>query len=92
MVLDMDLLECSFDATVFTRNRPRRLAHDAGRAMFDEVVLAEHAKDLLSYAYSSVDGTLIGAAASIKSFRPQNGPPTWTLTHMPVRATCGIGA
>ncbi|MCY4522789.1 MAG: transposase, partial [Caldilineaceae bacterium] len=28
--LDMDLMERSFDATVFTKNRPRLLAHDAG--------------------------------------------------------------
>lgn len=73
--LDMDLLECSFDATVFARNRARRLVHDAGRAMFDELMLAEHAKGLLSNAYSSVDGTLIEAVASIKNFRPKNGPP-----------------
>ena len=36
--LDMDLPERSFDATVFTKNRPRLLVHDAGRALFDEVV------------------------------------------------------
>ena len=74
--LDMDLLECSFDATVFARNRARRLVHAAGRAMFDELMLAEHAKGLLSNAYSSVDGTLIEAVTSIKSFRPKNGPPS----------------
>lgn len=44
--LDMDSLECSFDATAFTRNRPRRRAHNAGRVMFDEVVLAAHAGGL----------------------------------------------
>ncbi len=38
--LDMDLMERSFGATVFTKNRPRLLAHDAGRALFDEVVWA----------------------------------------------------
>ena len=36
--LDMDLMERSFDATVFTKNRLLLLAHDAGRALFDEVV------------------------------------------------------
>ncbi|MCY3659209.1 MAG: hypothetical protein OXG36_09325 [Caldilineaceae bacterium] len=32
------------------------LAHDVGRAMFDEMVLAAHAESLLSNAYSSMDG------------------------------------
>ncbi len=54
--LDMDLLECSFDATVFTRNRSRRLAHDVGRAMFNKVVLAAHAEGLPSDVCFSVDG------------------------------------
>lgn len=36
--LDMDLLERSFDATIFTKNRQRLLTHDADRALFDEVV------------------------------------------------------
>ncbi len=41
--LDMDWLECGFDATAFTGNRPRRRAHNARRVMFDEMVLAAHA-------------------------------------------------
>ncbi|MDE0672422.1 MAG: leucine-rich repeat domain-containing protein [Caldilineaceae bacterium] len=57
--LDMDLMECSFDATVFTKNRPRLLAHDAGRALFDEVVWAADEEGLLSDEHFSVDGTLI---------------------------------
>jgi len=73
--LDMDLMERSFDATVFTKNRPRLLAHDAGRALFDEVVWAADAEGLLSDEHFSVDGTLIEAAASLKSFRPKEGPP-----------------
>ena len=73
--LDMDLIERSFDATVFTKNRRRLLAHDVGRALFDEVVLAADAQGLLSDEHFSVDGTLIEAAASLKSFRPKDGPP-----------------
>ena len=34
--LDMDLLERSFDATVFTKNRPRLLAHAAACRLHDE--------------------------------------------------------
>ena len=46
--LDMDLMERSFDATVFTKNRQRLLAHDAGRVLFDEVVWAADEEGLLS--------------------------------------------
>ena len=73
--LDMDLMERSFDATVFTKNRQRLLAHDAGRALFDEVVWAADEEGLLSDEHFSVDGTLIEAAASLKSFRSKEGPP-----------------
>ena len=66
--LDMDLLECSFDATVFTKNRPRRRAHDAGRAMFNEVVLAAHAEGLLSDVCFSVDGPPPPAANDAHGF------------------------
>ncbi len=72
--LDMDLIERNFDATVFTKNRRRRLAHDVGRALFDEVVLAADAQGLLSDEHFSVAGTLIEAAASLKSFRPKDEP------------------
>ena len=37
--LDMSLLESSFDATVFTKNRDRLLDHQVGRKLFDEVVV-----------------------------------------------------
>ena len=73
--LDMDLMERSFDATVFTKNRQRLLAHDAGRALFDEVVWTADEEGLLSDEHFRVDGTLIEAAASLKSFRSKEGPP-----------------
>lgn len=38
--LDMDLLERSFDATIFTKNRQRLMDHDVGWALFDELVWA----------------------------------------------------
>ncbi len=73
--LDMDLMERSFDATVFTKNRQRLMEHDVGRALFDEVVWAADGEGLLSDEHFSVDGTLIEAAASLKSFRPKEGAP-----------------
>ncbi len=65
----------NFDATVFTRNRQRLMDHDVGRALFDEVVWAADGEGLLSDEHFSVDGTLIEAAASLKSFRPKDEPP-----------------
>src|SRR5918912_281144 len=74
--LDMDLLEPSFDASTFAKNRQRLLQHDVAQQFFDEVVLAADRLGLLSDAHFTVDGTLIEAAASLKSFRPKDGPPS----------------
>ena len=74
--LGMQLLERSFDATVFTKNRLRLLEHQVGQQLFDEVVLAADRRSLLSDEHFTVDGTLIEAAASLKSFKPRGaGPP-----------------
>ena len=59
----------SFDPTVSTKNRQRLLEHKIGQALFDEVVWKADRQGLLSDEHFSVDGTLIEAAASIKSFR-----------------------
>ena len=67
--LDMNLMERSFDPTVFTKNRRRLLEHRIGQALFDQVVVEADRQKLLSDEHFSVDGTLIEAAASIKSFR-----------------------
>jgi transposase len=71
--LDMQLMEPSFDPTVFTKNRERLLRHRAGQQLFDEVVADAHERRLLSDEHFTVDGTLIEAAASLKSFKPQDG-------------------
>ena len=67
--LDMNLMERSLDPTVFTKNRRRLLEHGIGQALFDQVVVKADRQGLLSDEHFSVDGTLIEAAASIKSFR-----------------------
>ena len=43
--------------------------------MFDEVVLAADRRSLLSDEHFTVDGTLIEAAASLKSFKPRDAAP-----------------
>ena len=65
----MNLMERSFDPTVFTKNRQGLLEHRIGQALFDQVVVEADRQKLLSDEHFSVDGTLIEAAASIKSFR-----------------------
>jgi transposase len=73
--LDMNLIEPSFDATSFTKNRQRLLEHEIGQQLFDEVVAAAHEQGLLSDEHFTVDGTLIEAAASLKSFKRRDGDP-----------------
>src|SRR6266852_4610067 len=73
--LDMDLLEPSFDHSTFSKNRARLLRQRVSREFFDAVVFQADRLNLLSDAHFSVDGTLIEAAASLKSFRPKDEPP-----------------
>jgi Transposase DDE domain len=65
----MDLLEASFDPSTFSKNRERLLKHQVGQQFFDEVVGRAHERGLLSDEHFTVDGTLIEAAASLKSFK-----------------------
>jgi transposase len=73
--LDMDLMEPSFDATSFTKNRERLLRHRVGQQLFDEVAAVADERGLLSDEHFTVDGTLITAAASLKSFKPTDREP-----------------
>ena len=70
--LSMD--EAVWDATVFTKNRERLLADDVARALLDQGVAAARARHLLSSEHFSVDGTLIEAWASLKSFQRKDAP------------------
>jgi len=76
--LDLDLLEPSFDPTTFTKNRQRLLEHEVGRDLFDQVVGQAHDRGLLSDEHFTVDGSLIEAAASLKSFTSRDGAPPKT--------------
>jgi transposase len=67
--LDMDMEEPSFDPTVFTKNRDRLVASDAAGAFFQAVVEQARSAGLMSREHFSVDGTLIEAWASLKSFK-----------------------
>ena len=62
-----------WDHSVFSKNRDRLLEHAVVEAFFTEVMRVADAKGLLSKEHFSVDGTLIQAWASHKSFRPKDG-------------------
>ena len=74
--LDMDMVEASFDATAFTRNRVRLLAHDVAGQFFRTVVEQARAERLMSHEHFTVDGTLIDAWASLKSLGADRGYDT----------------
>ena len=63
-------------ATVFSKNRDRLLAGDIAQRFLDEVLQQAAQHDLLSDEHFTVDGTLIAAWASRRSFQPKEPPPT----------------
>jgi transposase len=62
-----------WDATVFCKNRDRLLAGDIAAKFFASVLNLPQVGKLLSSEHFSVDGTLIEAWASMKSFVPKDG-------------------
>jgi len=71
--LDMSLQESSFDASTFSKNRERLAREDVALKFFDAVVREARRLQLLSDEHFSVDGTLIEAWASMKSYRDKGG-------------------
>jgi transposase len=76
--LPMD--EPVWHATTFTKNRDRLLNREIAEAFFAAIRSQAEAHKLLSREHFSVDGTLVEAAASLKSLRPietdaGQGPP-----------------
>jgi transposase len=67
--LDMELSEPSFDHSSFSANRARLLKHEIAAEFFYAVVEEARAMGLLSSEHFTVDGTLIEAWASLKSFK-----------------------
>jgi hypothetical protein len=62
-----------WDHSVFSKNRDRLLEHAVVEAFFTQIMQLADAKGLLSKEHFSVDGTLIQAWASHKSFKPKDG-------------------
>jgi transposase len=75
--LNMD--EEVWDATVYSKNRDRLLQADVATAFFQAVLQQARELNLLSDEHFTVDGTLLEACASLKSFqkvdRQEQKPP-----------------
>jgi transposase len=69
----LELDEPIWVPTVFTKNRDRLLNQEIARSFFRRVV--DRATGLMSDEHFTVDGTLIEAWASQKSFQRKDGPP-----------------
>jgi len=81
--IDFDLLfrwfvglgidEAVWDATVFTKNRERLLNTEIAQQFLSALLALPRVRRLLSREHFTVDGTLLKAWASMKSFRPKDG-------------------
>jgi len=71
--LDLNILDPAFDHSVFSKNKDRLLEHQVAREFFKAIVEEARQQHLLSEEHFTVDGTLLEAWASMKSFRPKEG-------------------
>src|SRR5256884_3652208 len=71
----LNLDEEVWDATSFTKNRDRLLEADVAKQFLAQVVEQARAQGLTSNEHVTVDGTLLEAWASLKSFQPKQGKP-----------------
>src|SRR5271167_3952656 len=62
-----------FDASTFSKNRDRLLTHEIAQGFLSALIGRPEVKRLLSAEHFSVDGTLLKAWASMKSFQPRDG-------------------
>jgi transposase len=74
--LDMNWDEPGFDHSSFSRNRARLLEHDVAGEFFRTVVAEARELKLTSDEHFTVDGTLIEAWASLKSFKRKDAGPS----------------
>jgi transposase len=74
--LDLEVDEASFDHSSFSRNRARLLEHEVAGEFFRAVVAQARTLRLLSDEHFTVDGTLVEAWASLKSFKRKDAGPS----------------
>ena len=73
--LDLNVEDEPFHPTTFTKNRERLMEADVARVLLKEVVREARSRRLLSADHFTVDGTLLEAWASHKSYRPRDERP-----------------
>jgi len=78
--LDLNITDPAFDASTFSKNKERLLEHEIARAFLGTVLGEARRRRLLSEDHFTVDGTLLEAWASLKSFRPKDGDGTTPST------------
>jgi transposase len=73
--LDLEMSEGTWDASTFSKNQERLLKHHVAASFFTAVVELAKQEGWASQEHFTVDGTLIEAWASLKSFAPQGEKP-----------------
>lgn len=71
--LALNIMDPAFDASTFSKNKERLLEHEVARGFLGAVLAEARERKLLSEDHFTVDGTLLEAWASLKSFRPKSG-------------------
>ena len=74
--LDLNIMDPAFDASSFSKNKDRLLENQVTREFLTAVISEARRRRLLSEDHFTVDGTLLEAWASLKSFRPKGGGET----------------
>ena len=70
--LDLNIMDESFNYSVFSKNKARLLEHQVARELLGKVIEEARHRHLLSEDHFTVDGTLLEAWASLKSFHPKD--------------------
>ena len=78
--LDLNIVDPAFDASTFSKNKERLLGHEVAREFLGVVLSEARRRRLLSEDHFTVDGTLLEAWASLKSFHPKDGDGGTTIT------------
>ena len=72
--LDLNLMDPVWDNSTFSKNQDRLLRHQTAELFFARIVGLAKEHGWVSDEHFTVDGTLIDAWASLKSFQPKEGP------------------
>jgi transposase len=72
--LDLNIMDPAFDQSTFPKNKKRLLEHQVARQFLGAILAQAERQKLLSADHFTVDGTLLEAWASVKSFKPKDGP------------------